>query len=128
MRQEEELKKNINMRVIISESRINNLIQENFDKIFDKLELVNTSHLYEQRWFDKDKNSVFYRNHWGTLWVDDGCNTYNDLWVIPKVLNVSYSDFRVMLIDYLNEKYSQEFGLEQPLKQIGDDYNCNNED
>jgi hypothetical protein len=116
------------MRVIISESRINDLIQENFDKIFNKLELVNTSRLYEQRWFDEDKNSVFYRNYWGTLWVDDGCDIYNDLWVIPKILNVSYSDFRVMLIDYLNEKYSQEFGLEQPLKQIGDDYNCNNED
>lgn len=116
------------MRIIISESKINKYIQENFDKIFNKLNVVNESNMYQHHWFDEEGKSIFYRNHWGTLWVDNACDIYNDLWVIPKVLNVSYSDFRVMLIDYLNERYNQEFGLEQPLKQIGDDSNCNNEE
>ena len=107
------------------EEKIKNFIYSKFDRVFDKLNLeVN----YEEndyvygKWFDEDKQQVFHRNSWGTFWIIQ-CEPYRTLYTISKSVGFDDIEFNKILIEYLNDKYKEQF-LNRTFKSVGDELYC----
>ena len=107
------------------EEKIKNFIYSKFDRVFDKLNLeVN----YEEndyvygKWFDEDKQQVFHRNNWGTFWIIQ-CEPYRTLYTISKSVGFDDIEFNKILIEYLNDKYKEQF-LNRTFKSVGDELYC----
>ena len=116
------------MMGVLNEDRLSSFIHKYFDKVFDDLVLISKyeDHPQQMDWINKDGKKIFERNTWGRFWIY-GCDEYNELKRIPETIQLSYHKFQELLIDYLNNRYSNEFG-EKPLKDMGnerceEDYN-----
>lgn len=82
-----------------------------FDKIFDNLEIEKTEPNHIQfNWYDsKTGKKLFERNHWGRFWVYD-CKTYRSLQRnITGILNFNNNEFHHLLLEYLNNRYKENF-------------------
>jgi hypothetical protein len=69
----------------------------------------------------KNGKKIFERNHWGMLWIY-GCNEFLNIYYLKDIFSLSEDEFKTQLLDYLNEKYGDEFG-KKPLKSISSE-NC----
>ena len=109
------------MMGVLNEDRLSSFIHKYFDKVFDDLVLTYEYEDHPQQidWINKDGKKIFERNTWGRFWIY-GCDEYNELKHIPETIQLSYHKFQELLIDYLNNRYSNEFG-EKPLKDIGNE-------
>jgi hypothetical protein len=102
-----------NIRKVLKETReekINKFITTNFDKVFDKLELIIE---YERgtiygKWFRNGDELVFHRNSYGVLWLTD-CETYVKLRDYSKVIRLDLDTFNETLVNYINNKYGEQF-------------------
>lgn len=109
------------MMGVINENKLTNFFHKRFDKIFDGLELIKTeNNLHQYNWVNNDGKKVFERNNWGRFWIY-GCDEYYHLKIAPKSAGLSFIEFQEILINYLNNKYSTQFGDEKPLKEIGNE-------
>lgn len=110
--------------MIISEDKKYDFLINRFDKIFKKLELVRKyDDIFQYDWVTENGKKIFERNHWGMFWIY-GCDEYDNLKVIPKMMELSFYEFEKILIGYLNNKYKTQFGDEKPLKEIGASVHC----
>jgi hypothetical protein len=106
--------------------KLKSFIHKYFKKVFDGLTIISTygsdsDHPYQMDWVDGNGHKMFERNTWGKFWVYD-CEMYDQLKYGAKIMSLSYEEFQELLIDYLNERYFNEFGSKQPLKEIGNEY------
>jgi hypothetical protein len=110
------------------EEKINEFIRSRFDRIFDELDLVivfdkhfvNTMY---GKWYSKENDEeVFHRNDWGTLWIGK-CDQYRQLRTYSKAIGLDLDTFGKVLIEYLNNKYEEQFH-NKPLKSVGDEHYC----
>jgi hypothetical protein len=109
------------------EEKINDFIRSRFDRIFDELDLVivfdkhfvNTMY---GKWYNKENEEVFHRNNWGMLWIGK-CGPYRQLRTYSKAIGLDLDTFWKVLIEYLNEKYEEQFH-NKPLKSVGDEHFC----
>ena len=124
MNLQEQISRMKSMMGFINEDNKTDLIYKNFDKVFDGLELIKTEKdIHQYNWVDSNGNKIFERNHWGMFWIY-GCDEYEYLNLVPrKMLGFSYEQFEEELLNYLNNRYSKEFGEERPLRNIGNE-NC----
>jgi hypothetical protein len=119
------------IRRILNETReekVKEFIYSKFDIVFDELDLmivydkefVNTMY---GKWYNKENDEeVFHRNDWGTLWIMK-CGPYRKLRTYSKAIGLDFEDFEKILIEYLNDKYKEQF-LNKPIKQVGDEHYC----
>ena len=109
------------MKFLITESKSISLINNSYDKVFDKLTFDFTYDVYtkQMNWYNKKGKKVFERNHWGRFWVYD-CDLYSELSTVPKLMTFSFEKFQKSLIDYLNKRYETLFS-DRPLKDIGNE-------
>lgn len=103
-------------------SKIKLLIYNNFDKVFNNLDLVPIDDNLLMDWIDKKGKKLFQRNWWGKFWINN-CEVYRDLRRFTKLFSMSVEEFEIHLIEYLNEKYKGEFE-NRPLQEVGDEYGC----
>jgi hypothetical protein len=119
-----------NIRKVLRETKeekINEFIRSRFDRIFDELDLVivydkqfvNTMY---GKWYNKENEEVFHRNDWGVLWIQK-CGPYRQLRTYSKAIGLDLDTFWEVLIEYLNEKYKEQFH-NKPLKSVGDEHYC----
>jgi hypothetical protein len=109
------------------EEKINDFIYFRFDRIFDELDLVivfdkhfvNTMY---GKWYNKENEEVFHRNDWGVLWIGK-CGPYRQLRTYSKAIGLDLDTFGKVLIEYLNNKYEEQFH-NKPLKSVGDEHHC----
>jgi len=109
------------------EEKIKNFIYSKFDRIFDELDLVivfdkhfvNTMY---GKWYNKENEEVFHRNDWGVLWIGK-CGPYRKLRTYSKAIGLDLDTFWKVLIEYLNNKYEEQFH-NKPLKSVGDEHYC----
>ena len=109
------------------EEKINDFIRSRFDRIFDELDLVI---VYDKqfvdtmygKWYNKENEEVFHRNNWGMLWIGK-CGPYRQLRTYSKAIGLDLDTFWKVLIEYLNEKYEEQFH-NKPLKSVGDEHYC----
>ena len=109
------------------EEKINDFIRSRFDRIFDELDLVivydkqfvNTMY---GKWYNKENEEVFHRNNWGMLWIGK-CGPYRQLRTYSKAIGLDLDTFWKVLIEYLNEKYEEQFH-NKPVKSVGDEHFC----
>jgi hypothetical protein len=104
------------------------IIYVEFDTVFDTLDL----HYYSAdrrfpdimygKWYNKNNETVFSRNNWGTFWIHD-CKPYRELRFFTKLVSLPIEEFDDFLVKYLNKKYEEVFKL-KPIKSVGDEYNC----
>jgi len=109
------------------EEKIRSFLFSRFDRVFNELnleveydkEFVNTMY---GKWFNEKNDIIFHRNNWGALWVKD-CDTYRKLrsYSISVLLNLE--EFNNLLIEYLNDRYSNKF-KGKILQKVGDEYHC----
>jgi hypothetical protein len=109
------------------EEKINEFIRSRFDRIFDELDLVITfdKHFVNSmygKWYNKENEEVFHRNNWGMLWIGK-CGPYRQLRTYSKAIGLDLDTFWKVLIEYLNEKYEEQFH-NKPLKSVGDEHFC----
>lgn len=63
---------------------------------------------------------VFAKNWWGRFWIQEsGCELLERLEYIKDLLDINQDRFDAILIYYLNQRYSSEFG-DRIIKDIGD--------
>ena len=110
------------------EEKIKNFIYSKFDIVFDELDLVI---IYDQRftttmygkWYNKENDEeVFHRNDWGILWIGK-CGPYRKLRTYSKAVGLDFEGFEKVLIEYLNDKYKEQFN-NKPVKSVGDEHFC----
>ena len=110
------------------EEKIKNFIYSKFDIVFDELDLVI---VYDQRftttmygkWYNKENDEeVFHRNDWGILWIGK-CGPYRKLRTYSKAVGLDFEGFEKVLIEYLNDKYKEQFN-NKPVKSVGDEHFC----
>lgn len=105
------------MMGVISEDKKTMLIHKEFDKLFDRLNLVKTEpDLIQCNWVDENNEKIFERNNWGTLWIY-GCDEFSDLFYLSDIFSLTKDEFEKELLNYLNERYKNEFA-ERPIKKI----------
>ena len=116
------------------EEKINKFITSNFDNVFDKLELkvVTVGDLrggFYYIWYDEENESVFTKNNAGRLYVQD-CETFKKIRGYSNVFNLDLSSFKKVLINYLNNKYENDFAKSEPVFEISraDVYGCLDEE
>lgn len=119
------------MKLIISESQLQNLVNNNeilrvisgfFDRSFDNLEVQENKDSEVFNWIDPKfgkKYIFFQKNYWGNFWVfstdpkkldrPSGYKTYKELQKYQKLFSLSDEDFNDLLIQYLNNKYGHLF-------------------
>lgn len=119
------------MKLIISESQLQNLVNNNeilrvisgfFDRSFDNLEVQENKDSEVFNWIDPKfgkKYIFFQKNYWGNFWVfstnpkkldrPSGYKTYKELQKYQKLFSLSDEDFDDLLIQYLNNKYGHLF-------------------
>jgi hypothetical protein len=121
MNQQKQIYRISEMMGVLNEDRLSSFIHKYFDKVFDDLVLRYEYEDYPQQmdWINKDGKKIFERNTWGRFWIY-GCDEYNELKRIPETIQLSYHKFQELLIDYLNNRYFDEFG-EKPLKDMGNE-------
>ena len=120
----QEIQEQLKQSMIISEDKKYDYIKKSFDEIFDNLELVKTyDDIHQYDWVNKNGEKIFERNDWGVFWIY-GCDEYDNLKIIPKMMELSFYEFQKILIGYLNNKYKTQFGDEKPLKEIGTSVHC----
>ena len=106
-----------------------------FNRLFDDLvlELTDNKTPYYRWWKKSDvvapekgglpryKNKpVFAKNWWGRFWIQEsGCELLERLEYIKNLLDINQDRFDAILIYYLNQRYSSEFG-DRIIKDIGD--------
>jgi hypothetical protein len=124
MNLQEQISRIQSMMGFINEDKKTDLIYKNFDNVFDNLKLIKTEKdIHQYNWVDSNDTLIFERNHWGVFWIY-GCDEYEYLNLVPrKMMRFSYEEFEKILINYLNNRYSKEFGEERPLRNIGNE-NC----
>jgi hypothetical protein len=101
-------------------------LKYDFDLIFNKLKLklkYENSVLYYGEWINQNKELIFSRNNWGTVWVND-CDIYLKLIESSKSLGLDSDTFESLLVNYLNEKSGDKFKNDNPIKSIDDDGMC----
>lgn len=110
------------------EEKVKEFIYSKFDIVFDGLDLiivydkqfVNTMY---GKWYNKENDEeVFHRNDWGKLWIMK-CGPYRKLITYSKAIGLDFEAFEKILIEYLNDKYKEQF-LNKPIKQVGDEHYC----
>ena len=109
------------------EEKINDFIRSKFDRIFDELDLVivfdkhfvNTMY---GKWYNKENEEVFHRNNWGVLWIGK-CGPYRQLRTYSKAIGLDFETFEKVLVEYLNDRYKEQFH-NKPLKSVGDEHFC----
>lgn len=113
------------IRRVLRENSTHTWLSAQYDKVFDNLNLVvkidNDGSIYG-KWYDKEKNVIFSRNHWGVFWVND-CETYKTLRFYSKFLSLSFNKFENTLIEYVNDRYGDKF-FGRPIKAVNDEYFC----
>lgn len=76
--------------------------------------------------WDQNIKPVFAKNWWGRFWIQEsGCEILEKLEYIKDLLDINQDRFDMILIYYLNHRYSSEFG-DRIVKDIGSscpDYN-----
>lgn len=119
------------MKVIITESQLENLILDNgilrvisgfFDRVFDDLVVQENKDSDVFNWINPKfgkKHTFFQKNYWGNFWVfstdpkkldrPSGYTTYKGLQKYQKLFSLSDEDFESLLIQYLNNKYGHLF-------------------
>ena len=101
-----------------SEEYLNDTFLKDIDyKITDLLNKVDDKLKVNE--INKD---VFHRNDWGVLWVTE-CETYRTLRDYSRALGLDFNTFQKVLVEYLNNKYKEEF-FDKPIKNIGDEHFC----
>lgn len=113
------------IRNILREEVKPKILNEAFDKVFDKLKVNDSGEMYF-KWIDSDNNEIFHRNHWGMLWVID-CDTYNNLRFYSQLFSMDIDEFNDYLIQYVNNRYKELFG-DNLIKSVGDEHGCNDVD
>jgi hypothetical protein len=107
------------------EEKVNKFIYSRFDRVFDELNLEveygENDYVYG-KWYDKDKQEVFHRNSWGSFWILK-CEPYRTLYAISKSVDFDDIEFNEILIEYLNDKYKEQF-LNRTFKSVGDELYC----
>ena len=107
------------------EDKIKSYIYQRFDKVFDELNLKvdyeGNDYVYG-KWSDKNKREVFHRNDWGSFWIIE-CEPYRTLYRYSKSVGLDDEEFEKMLINYLNDKYKEQF-LNKKFKSVGDELYC----
>jgi hypothetical protein len=121
MNQQKQIYRISEMMGVLNEDRLSSFIHKYFDNVFDDLALISKykDHPQQINWINKDGKKIFERNTWGKFWIY-GCDEYNELKRIPETIQLSYNEFQELLIGYLNNRYSNEFG-ETPLYHIGNE-------
>lgn len=102
------------------------LIKKIFDNVFNKLNLIPIDEELLMDWVNVDGKKMFQRNWWGKFWVDD-CEVYKNLYSKTLFLSLDIDEFETNLLEYLNTKYEKEF-KDRPLKEIGDEHFCFEDD
>jgi hypothetical protein len=126
MNLQEQIQRIQEMMGLINEGKLESYLIKRYDKIFDELELVRTyDDVHQYNWINPQGEIVFERNNWGVFWVYN-CVIYKDLYEIPKFIGISFEQFEKILINYLNNKYKEQFN-KKPLKNIGNE-RCEEED
>jgi len=119
------------MKVIITESQLENLILDNgilrvisgvFDRVFDDFVVQENKDSEVFNWINPKfgkKHIFFQKNYWGNFWVfstdpkkldrPSGYTTYKELKKYQKLFSLSDEDFESLLIQYLNNKYGHMF-------------------
>jgi hypothetical protein len=107
--------------MFINEGRLQPLVNRYYEKIFHNLTLKQTDKELPQQmnWYNEEGKKVFERNTWGMFWIYD-CDLYYELKTLGKYMAFDYNEFEKSLTNFLNEKYSSEFG-EKPIKEIGNE-------
>ena len=113
------------------EEKIRSFLFSRFDRVFNELNLVIQ---YDKqfvktmygKWFNEEEEELFHRNDWGILWVSD-CDTYRKLRSYSSSLLLDKNEFKKLLIEYLNGKYSDQFNGKL-IREIGDEHFCLDED
>lgn len=101
-----------------------------FDRVFDDLNAENDGKGYV-RWLlpdipeglddDAFDNYVaFSKNHYGRLWISD-CGLYHKLEFVKTFLGINEEDFYRLLVNYLNDKFSDVVG-DRPVRDVGTHY------
>lgn len=111
--------------------RITVWLSTQYDKVFDNLDLyveVDQENIIYGKWYDKEKDVIFSRNHYhiGVFWIHD-CESYRLLRSHSKLLSINTDEFDQSLIMYLNNRYIDEF-FGRPIQYIGDEFNCLDDD
>ena len=120
MNLQEQISRIQEMMGVISESRKRDFIFKRFDNVFDKLTLVKTEEdIHQYNWIDENGKKVFERNDWGTFWIY-GCEEYDYLITVPKIMEMIEDEFNVLLCMYVNLRYN--FG-KKPVLIVGNE-NC----
>jgi len=113
------------------EEKIRSFLFSRFDRVFNELNLVIQ---YDKqfvktmygKWFNEEGGELFHRNDWGILWVSD-CDTYRKLRSYSSSLLLDKNEFKKLLIEYLNGKYSDQFNGKL-IRDVGDEHYCLDED
>ena len=94
-----------------------------FDKFFNKIEIVSDyDYAFDFNHVDRKTfgHATFYKNHWGNFFIDD-CELYDEIYGFTILLSIENEVFENILMEYLNNRYREEFGT-QPVRKITD--NC----
>jgi hypothetical protein len=107
------------------EEKVKEFMYSKFDRVFNELDLEveygDKNYVYG-KWYDKDKQDMFHRNDWGVLWISK-CGPYKQLRNYSKSIGLDLESFSIILLEYLNDKYKEQF-LNKPIKQVGDEHYC----
>jgi hypothetical protein len=107
------------------EHKVKSFMYSKFDKVFDGLNLDveygDKNYVYG-KWYNQEDKVVFHRNDWGVLWVSE-CGPYRKLRAYSKSISLNLDEFNNLLIEYLNDKYSEKF-KGKSFKNVGDEYHC----
>ena len=109
--------------------RITVWLSTQYDKVFDNLDLyveVDQENIIYGKWYDKEKDVIFSRNHFGVFWIHD-CESYRLLRSYSKLFSINTDEFDQSLVMYLNNRYIDEF-FGKPIQDIGDEFNCLDDD
>ncbi len=120
MNLQEQISRMKSMMGVINEDKVTDYIHNNFDMIFDELELIKTEdnkHKYD--WIDKNGEIVF-KKYLDYFWIYS-YDQYDELKLFPTAMGFSCQSFQEKLIRYLNTKYKIQFGDEKPLKGIANE-------
>lgn len=105
-----------------SENEVTDFIDEYLNEYFNTLNLVKIrEENIEFYWYDVNGKKIFYRNHWGMFWIID-CIEFDNLKSMVEPLGVHNVVFTNILLNFLNNKYEEEFG-KQPLQQLRNECN-----
>lgn len=107
-------------------AKIKSYIKESFNERFDRLNLIPKYEQLSMVWVDENGEKMFSRNWWGVFWIYN-CEIYKDLKNVTLLFSMNQEEFETNLLEYLNTKYKKEFE-DRPLKQIGDEYFCLEDD